>query len=161
MWSRIVECMLGCWLLVSPFVFRHSPDDPLIWANDFIAGGLMIVLSLASFWKPTEWAHWLLLGVGLWLVGFGRFARPLPAEPALQNAMVVGLLVATVVRAQDDFEAAPINYSDSGLKAREIAPDLRRRYIEWTGWPPNDDPPRLEQGRWVTGDRGDQGATDG
>lgn len=27
MWARVVEVMLGCWLAVSPFVFRHSADE--------------------------------------------------------------------------------------------------------------------------------------
>ena len=30
---------------------------------------------------------------------------------------------------------APISYAESGLSPDEIAEDLRRRYIEWTGWP--------------------------
>ena len=33
-----------------------------------------------------------------------------------------------------------IDYSDSKLSAREIAEDLRARYLEWTGWPANNDP---------------------
>lgn len=35
----------------------------------------------------------------------------------------------------------PIDYSDSGMSAAEIAHDLRTKFVTWTGWPANDDPP--------------------
>jgi len=41
-----------------------------------------------------------------------------------------------------------IDYADSGMSAREIADDLRARYLQWTGWPANDaaEPWREENG---------------
>lgn len=93
MWPRIVECMIGVWLLMSPFIFGHSPNETALWANDFAVGGALIVLSLASYWRPTAWAHWLIIPIGAWLVGFGRISGTPPLEPALQNAILVGLLV--------------------------------------------------------------------
>ncbi|MEM7755128.1 MAG: lysophospholipid acyltransferase family protein [Planctomycetota bacterium] len=31
-----------------------------------------------------------------------------------------------------------IDYADSGMSAKEIADDLRQRYLDWTGWPANE-----------------------
>ena len=56
MWARVVEFMLGCWLAVSPFVFRHG-DDSVLWATDFVAASLVIVLALLSYWPPLRYAH--------------------------------------------------------------------------------------------------------
>ena len=93
MWARIVECMLGCWLLMSPFIFAHAEDASALWINDLAAGSALVVLSLASYWRVTAWAHWLLLPIGLWLLAFGRFFETPPLQPALQNAVIVGLLL--------------------------------------------------------------------
>lgn len=93
MWARIVECMLGCWFLVSPFVFGHSSRQTALWINDLAAGATLIVLSLASYGKLTAWAHWLLIPLGAWLVVFGRVLHPMPLQPAAQNQVVVGLLL--------------------------------------------------------------------
>jgi 1-acyl-sn-glycerol-3-phosphate acyltransferase len=34
---------------------------------------------------------------------------------------------------------APIDYRSSGLSPEAIALDLRRRFVDWTGWPTNDE----------------------
>jgi len=48
-----------------------------------------------------------------------------------------------------------LDYQDSGLGAKEIADDLRRVFIEATGWPANDTPPRVVDGRVVYEDGAD------
>jgi 1-acyl-sn-glycerol-3-phosphate acyltransferase len=43
-----------------------------------------------------------------------------------------------------------VDYAETDLDARGIADDLRARFLDATGWPANDNPPRLdEHGRWV------------
>lgn len=93
MWARIVECMLGVWLLLSPFIFRHASDATSRWAVDISFGSTLIVLSLASYWRPTRGAHWLLFPVGALLVALGRWGQPPPLVGGLQNEIVVGLLL--------------------------------------------------------------------
>ena len=93
MWPRVVECMLGCWLAVSPFVFGHGPDDTMFWIADFTAALVVMTLALGSFYTPTRWAHWLLLGVALAMIAYGRLGMPHPQPPALQNHIVIGLLL--------------------------------------------------------------------
>jgi hypothetical protein len=85
--------MIGCWMLVSPFVFRHEQHATGLWLNDLSVGSLLIVLALASYWRPTAWAHWLALPLGAWLVLFGRFSDVPPLAPALQNQIIIGMIV--------------------------------------------------------------------
>jgi hypothetical protein len=94
MWARVVEVMLGCWLAVSPFIFRHAADERWLWANDFASAFAVVTLALLSFWRPLRHAHLAIGAVGLWLMGFGYFASPHPLAPALQNDLLVGLLLA-------------------------------------------------------------------
>lgn len=93
MWARVVEVMLGCWLAVSPFVFRLSSEDRVLWFNDLFSALGVIVLALVSFWPPTQFAHVANFAIGLWLIAFGFFASSYPTPPALQNDIIVGLLL--------------------------------------------------------------------
>jgi multisubunit Na+/H+ antiporter MnhF subunit len=93
MWARVIEVMLGCWLAMSPFIFRHSAEDRVLWFNDLFAAMVVIMLALVSFWSPLRFAHVANLVIALWLIAFGFWASPYPAPPALQNDIVVGLLL--------------------------------------------------------------------
>jgi peptidoglycan/LPS O-acetylase OafA/YrhL len=93
MWARIIEVMLGCWLAMSPFIFRHSAADRVQWFNDLFLAMVVIGLALVSFWPPLRFAHVAILVIALWLIGFGFSASPYPTPPALQNDIVVGLLL--------------------------------------------------------------------
>ena len=93
MWARVVECMLGIWLWMSPFIFRHDPADAAIWINDLATGTILVVISLLSFWRPLKQAHWALLVVGAWLVAFGRLAESPPLAAGYQNHILLGLTV--------------------------------------------------------------------
>lgn len=93
MWSRVIEVMLGCWLAISPFVFRYEGDATAFWINDFATASAVILLALASFWRPLRHAHVLIAGIGLWLILFAylNFESPLP--PGLQSGALVGFLL--------------------------------------------------------------------
>ena len=93
MWARVIEMMLGCWLAMSPFIFRHAGDDRVLWFNDLFSALAIMVLALVSFWPPLRFAHVANLVIALWLIAFGFWASPYPAPPALQNDIVVGLLL--------------------------------------------------------------------
>ncbi len=41
----------------------------------------------------------------------------------------------------------PIDYASTGLSAKEITQDLFDRFRAWTGWPVNENPPEIEEGR--------------
>lgn len=93
MWARVIEVMLGCWLALSPFIFRHSAEARTLWFNDLFAAVVVIMLALVSFWPPLRFAHVANLVIALWLIAFGFWAAPYPSPPALQNDIVVGLLL--------------------------------------------------------------------
>lgn len=93
MWARVIEIMLGCWLAVSPFVFRHAADEKVLWLNDLFSALAVIILALISFWPPLRYAHVAIVLVALWLIGVGFWASSAPAPPALQNDILVGLLL--------------------------------------------------------------------
>lgn len=92
MWARVVEVMLGCWLAVSPFVFRHSAEDRMLWFSDLLSALVVMVLALSSFWRPLRYAHLGIVAVGLWLIVVG-YVAPYPTPPAFQNDIAVGLLL--------------------------------------------------------------------
>lgn len=93
MWARVIEFMLGLWLTISPFAFRHAGDPTTLWASEVACGALVAALALLSYWHPTRHAHLLTLLVALWLVGFGRFGTAAPLPSGMQNEIVVGFLL--------------------------------------------------------------------
>jgi hypothetical protein len=92
MWARVVEFMLGCWLAVSPFIFRHAAENTTLWATDWIAACLVITFALLSYWPPLKRIHLLTAVVALALVAIGRLAAWEP-PPGSQNQIIVGLLL--------------------------------------------------------------------
>lgn len=93
MWPRAIEVMLGCWLALSPFIYRHPKDETALWVVDLTAGALVIILALMSFWTKTIRAHLGILVVAAGLVAFGYLYQPHPAPPALQNNVLMGWLL--------------------------------------------------------------------
>lgn len=91
MWGRVLEVVLGLWLVLSPFLFSHAPAQVRLWQSDLFCGTAMVVLALLSYWPPTRYAHVLQLGVAGWLIGFGYFYGGYPAAPGYQNNIFVGL----------------------------------------------------------------------
>ena len=93
MWSRVVEAMIGCWLLMCPFIFQHPDDALFMWVNHFATGAAVILFALSSYVHRTRRAHWLSLLVGCWLVGFAYWHGFGAPAPAFQNDLLVGLLL--------------------------------------------------------------------
>lgn len=91
MWPRVVEGMLGAWLLVTPFVFRGTNAVGDFVASSVISGIVIAVASLLSFWRPTRHARFVTLAASLWLSLHGYFGAERPGPPAAQNELVIGL----------------------------------------------------------------------
>lgn len=91
MWPRVVEVMLGAWLLVSPFVFRGTARLEDYVLTQVTAGAIIAVASLLSFWPPAASARLVTLATTLALTAHGYFAAPRPGPPAAQNEIMVGL----------------------------------------------------------------------
>ena len=127
MWPRVAEVMLGCWLVLSPFIFRHAAEQWGLWLNDMSCGAAAVTLALLACWPPCRYAHLAIIGVGFWLVGFGYLGSPYPTPPALQNDILVGLLLMM-------FAILPTEAS--------LPPPSWRDY--WAGEPETDIPPQTE-----------------
>jgi SPW repeat len=93
MWARTVEFMLGCWIIISPFVFRHPADQSSLWVTDVSCGFAVVVISLLSYAPRLRYLHPGTAGVSLWLVLFGYFYQTHPTPAPLQNDILVGLLL--------------------------------------------------------------------
>jgi hypothetical protein len=93
MWPRVVEVMMGCWLAVSPFVFRHPPGQNALWVRDLLCAGFVITLALLSFGRGTRHAHLGILAVAIFLCGAAFLSPSNPPPPALQNDLVVGAIL--------------------------------------------------------------------
>lgn len=93
MWSRVVEIMLGCWLLMSPFIFAYASDATALWVNDLACGSAVILFGVFSYWRPTQHAHLLILAVGTWLCVFAYRQGFGGASPASQNHLILGMLL--------------------------------------------------------------------
>ncbi len=91
MWPRVIEGMLGVWLLLTPFVFRETEALAGFATSSVVSGAAVILASLLSFWRPTRHARFLTLGASLWLSLHGYFAGQRPGPPAAQHELVIGL----------------------------------------------------------------------
>lgn len=106
MWARVVEVMLGLWLAISPFIFRHAAENRALWINDLACGFVLVTLALVSFWHPLRHAHLAIALVALWLIAFG-FLVPYPAPPASQNHILLGLVLLMFAIIPNDADLPP------------------------------------------------------
>ncbi|MAT15199.1 MAG: hypothetical protein CMJ46_08020 [Planctomyces sp.] len=93
MWSRVVEMMLGLWLLMSPFIFRYDDSQTMIWASDYACGSAVIVFSLLSYVQSCRKIHLMNIAIGFWLVGFAYYLGFGDAPPAAQNSLILGMVL--------------------------------------------------------------------
>ena len=93
MWARVAELMIGGWLMLSPFIFRGTESVEQFIRIDLGAGLLVIVLSLLSFWRRTEWAHLATVLLALALGAWAYLAFERPGPPAAQNEITVAILL--------------------------------------------------------------------
>ena len=110
-------------------------------------GGVLGVFPEGHIERPPQEVLPFLPGVGLFIQRTGAKVLPLIVDgtPQIDPAW------ASLWRASRSTVRAlpPIDYRDTGMNAREIASDLRRRFIEATGWPANEERPRLVGDQWV------------
>ncbi len=91
MWARVIECMLAFWLALSPHIFFH--ETAFLWKNDLTCGTLVLVFSLLSFHSKWSRTHLANLFVAFWLIGLGFVSKDSPLPPALENHVIMGLIL--------------------------------------------------------------------
>lgn len=126
MWARVIEIMIGCWLAISPFIFRHAAEEKALWWNDLGCAVAVIVLALLSFWRPLRYAHLAIGLVALWLIGSGYLASAHPVPPVLQNDALVGWLLLMFAIIPNEASLPPLKWRDfierATLQKRETYP---------------------------------------
>ena len=73
MWARILNTMIGLWLMIAPGIFNYSAAAS---DNGHIAGPIVVTFSIVAIWEATrpvrKWnipvAIWLL--VAPWILGY-------------------------------------------------------------------------------------------
>ena len=93
MWPRVAELMLGLWLILSPLIFRGTEAAQQFARIDVLAGAAVVVFSLMSFWRRTEWAHFGTAVLALGLGAFAYLAWERPGPPAAQNEIFLALVL--------------------------------------------------------------------
>jgi hypothetical protein len=111
MWARVVEMMLGCWLIVSPWIFRHPTYETALWWIDIASGSLVVIFALFSFWERTYRAHLGTVLLALALGLFGRFAMP-PEHVAAQNHVTVALLLLMLAIIPTEASRPPLKWRE-------------------------------------------------
>jgi 1-acyl-sn-glycerol-3-phosphate acyltransferase len=100
------------------------------------AGGVLGIFPEGGIERPPRQIRPFLAGVGLLIKKTKARVLPLiidgtptvdPAWASLKHSSHSRVTIKPM-----------LDYSKSGMKAADIADDLRRRYLEWTGWPAND-----------------------
>jgi hypothetical protein len=118
MWPRIVELMVGVWLLLSPFVFRHDARELALWWVDLASGSAVIACSLVSFWSPLRRAHFATLGVALSLIAAAFAEGGGSSTSAQQNHVMVGLVLAMFAIVPSQTNLPPHSWREARAHAR-------------------------------------------
>lgn len=91
MWARVIECMLAFWLALSPHIFFHEAD--FLWKNDLTCAAFVLLFSLFSFHPKWPRAHLGNLFIAFWLIGLGFTSNEIPLPRALENHVIMGLIL--------------------------------------------------------------------
>ena len=113
MWPRYLEILFGCWLMASPWVIAH-PEPELRRINEVAAGAVIVLLSLASFFRATRWAHLVTGGVALWIGLAAYFFEPRPGPPGAQNDITVAILLLMTCILPNEASQPPRSWRGSG-----------------------------------------------
>ena len=93
MWPRVCEMLIGGWLIASTFILPQGAVTDVWRVNDWICGGLIIVLAGLCFWRKLYRAHLVEILVGLWMLGFAFINSPTPAPPPPQSDVLAALFL--------------------------------------------------------------------
>ena len=119
MWPRMVELGMGVWLIASPWIFNHRDSSSPFFAKDLVCGGLVVMLSLLSWWKPASWAHYFTGGVAAWLGIHTWWFVERPGPPAAQNEITLAVLLVTMFLLPNQASEPPAAWRDEIARRRQ------------------------------------------
>jgi len=91
-----LNIIAGLWLILSPFILGFYFNSGAFW-NSLIVGAMVLVLAAVREWgadTDTNWASWVNLVLGIWLVVSPFIIGYSFITSALWNSVIVGILVA-------------------------------------------------------------------
>ena len=88
----VVNLILGALLFLSPWLRAYAPGAES-W-NAWIAGGIIVVLSIAALAAFAEWEEWINLIVGLWTIISPWVLKFSGHSNAMRVDVVIGVIVA-------------------------------------------------------------------
>lgn len=89
MWARILNALLGIWLMAAPAMLGYG-EPALI--NDRIFGPIAASLATIAIWQATRPLRWLNLLIGIWLL-LAPWVLSYPQAAATLNSSIVGILM--------------------------------------------------------------------
>ena len=90
MWARIINMLLGIWLMASPAVLGYGEPAR---SHDRIVGPVLAACACVAIWEVTRSLRWVNLPAGLWLLA-APWVLSYGAADATANSMIVGGIVA-------------------------------------------------------------------
>ncbi len=93
MWARVIEFMLACWLATSPFIFSFPDDAMLYWFIDFGCSAAIAFFAFTSFYDPLTKMHLFNLVPAFFLIVLGFCATESFLQYAIQNYIILGILL--------------------------------------------------------------------
>lgn len=92
LWTYMVNCILGLWLITNPFLFNYN--SPELVVSDTISGALVVVVELLSFLPKLYGVRWITPVIAVWLLFAPLiFWSPTPAV-FLLDTLIGCLLIA-------------------------------------------------------------------
>lgn len=89
MWARLLNALLGIWLMAAPAVLNYG--EPAL-TNDRIFGPIAASLATVAIWQATRPLRWLNLLVGIWLL-LAPWVLSYAEAVAMINSSIVGILM--------------------------------------------------------------------
>ncbi len=90
MWARIINVILGIWLMAAPAVLGYA--DPAR-TNDRIVGPVAATFAAIAAWEATRSVRWVNVVLGLWLL-VAPWVLGYSELDAYLNSLAVGTLMA-------------------------------------------------------------------
>ena len=115
----MIELAMGVWLMASPWIFGHTETSNPFFTKDLVCGGLVVMLSALSWWKPASWAHYFTGGVAAWLGVHTWWFVERPGPPAAQNEITMAVLLITMFLLPNQASDPPATWRDEIARRRQ------------------------------------------
>jgi hypothetical protein len=114
MWPRVVEFVIGVWLMASPLVLAQSSAADVSQINRLVCGAAIVALSVLSFWRPLRKAHLVEIPIAIWMLGFAYFTSAHPAPALVQSDLLAALFLLNFAIIPSQANLPPVSWRRFG-----------------------------------------------